>query len=803
MAYGLMKKFSFLMSLWVLLPLSLHAWENEEAFRNELKIARSAVANMQARVADSEKEVAAKTTVVEAQKTKLTELNARIRNINDLIQVKSRSKELVGRQLNRKISQLQDQLQKAVDERKSSDVLLAIQKQKSAYERTLRDTLARYGYEQQLQDLERTKRQTEAALAAETKALRDPADELAGSIEFLEMERDTLAKAEDKLNKLLIEAPEKMKNVTPPHLAFVTVKRAGETVYKAHWNEATLEKEMMIRELEKAIIEQQGELLIHKDRMDELTDMVLEQNRECDRLMEEYRSALWWQALETIFVEAVNSAVNIALDFKSMGPYAFVVEAADVAQKSLRGQLTAKYGIPNGEFVPKEMGEVVYKVGKDKFIDKFGPKEHIKNTLKNTIKQLHGGKETAAGVSRNLGKEWLEGTLKHQAVLDATITSVSQLKDLLRGKHILKKTGQAALQEGLETAKLLNPKKFAEVTKKNLKKLFTDKAEAGKMGVKIIAGIAKDYAKSASEQKRIESWFRYAEADAVRESYVKNFRAIAHVRDFDQYTLEIMQELMKELVIERDDAKEFRQLRVTVDETLEQNETHQFELEFSNKDVEIASVTLGGMAVKATGQSGSIWKGEITLDSLPPSGDLVVTAKDPDSGKALDDPTTKITFLSTIGEWANYEPGPDKWHLLRLGDKIATRSFVILIDCSGSMGDAGRMEKAINAAISMLDSGKFTEDDEVSLWIFRGDAIQRPVGFTLDHTAVKNAISALTPSGGTPLAEAIVQSGSYLYSHGRGKYKSLIVLTDGEAQGVAEAISRVRRMSSEIEINME
>lgn len=802
--YATMKRTFYSLLVWLALPLSVMAWENEEAFRNQLKIARSAVANMKARVADSEREVAAKTKPVEALKAKLAAHNTRLKNIDKMIQIKTRSKELVSRQLKRQIARLQDQLQKAVDERKGSEVLLAIQKRKLAYERTLRETLDRYGYEDQLRALERSKRRTQAAIKADTEAMRDPADALAEAMKFLEMERDTLAKAEDKLNKLLLEAPEKMKKVIPPHLAYVTVKGPDGVVYKAHWNDATLEKDMEIRKLAEAIVEQQKELARHKGRMDELTDMVLAQNKECDRLMNEYRDALWWQAMETVYVEAVNSAVNIALDFKSMGPYAFVVEAADMTQKSFRGKLTANYGLPKGAFKPKSMLEVGGKVTKGKMFDKFGPKEHIKNTLKNTIKQLHGGKEVSAGVSRNLGKEWVAGTMKHQGALTTRITSISQLKDMLRGKHILKKTGQAALKEGIATSKLLNPKNFAAVTKKNLKKLFTDKGEAGKMGVKIIAGIAKDYAKSASEQKRMRSWFRYAEADAVRESYMKNFRAVAHIRDFDRYTLEIMQELMKELIAERDAAKQLRQLKVMVDEKLEQGEAYEFELEFSNKDVDVASVTLGGQEVKVASKNGSIWKGNLTLEKMPATGELVVTGKDPDSGKVLDDPTTKVSFNSTKGEWGNYEPGPDTRHRLRFGEKKPVRSFVILIDCSGSMGGkTGRMAKAISAANAMLDSGKFTEEDEVSLWIFRGGVIQRPVGFTQNHAAVKSAINGLSPSGGTPLARAIVQSGSYLYAQGRGKYKALIVLTDGEASGVGTAIRNVRRMSRDINIQMQ
>lgn len=114
--------------LMTLCALPLQAWDNEQALRNQLNIARNTAGNMRERVVSSEKEVKERKKIVSEIKAKLTDTNQRLQRTREMIEAKSRAQELVGRQLNRKIKKLENDLQTAVDNGKSSDVLLNIQK---------------------------------------------------------------------------------------------------------------------------------------------------------------------------------------------------------------------------------------------------------------------------------------------------------------------------------------------------------------------------------------------------------------------------------------------------------------------------------------------------------------------------------------------------------------------------------------------------------------------------------------------------------------------------------------------------
>lgn len=788
--------------LYGLLTSSLFAWDNEEAFRNELSIARSAVSNMTARVADSEKEVAAKQKIVDDINAKITDANGRKAKIQEWIGIKSQAKELVTAQLKRKIALLEAELQKAADENKPSEVLVNIQRRTNAYRKDLRDTLARYNYDEDIARLRNALNAVNREITGLANSLREPLAQLGDAEHFLQQERDTLNKSIAKLNELRLKAPEQFKNISPPYLERLAVYQGEKKLYEAKWEDATDEVDKRIAILKEALKQQEREIAAHKRNIDSMSDTIVEQNRICDRLMEEYTDALWWQAMKSIYVELVSSAVNIALDFKSMGPYAFLVEAIDVTQKSLRGELTANYGLPKGAFEqPTLAGSTASRLQKESW-SKFGPKGHIKDTLKNTIKELAGGKKLADGItSRNLGTEYLSGTMT-RTFMNEPINSVADLKNVLRGRHLLSRGGRVALSEVKDTfTKVMTPSRLIETTKTNIKKVLTDREQLASFGVKVAVGVAKDFAKSAAEEERIQSWFRYAEADAQRSAMLVNFKAVALARDFDTYMLELMNEHMDELLDERDKAQARRTLNVIVSEKLEPGNTFTIKMDFTQRLIQVDSVTLGGLPVTITERNGAFITGTIDLQQKPAHGEISVTAKDRDSEKLLDNPATKAIIDTESGQWNFYEPGPDDHHRVVFGDLKPKRSIVFLIDCSGSMGN-GRLTKAIAAANAMFDSGKFKETDELSLWIFRGGAISRPVPFTLNHQAVRESINALTPGGGTPLAQAIRMSGEYLSFNGLGEYKAMVVLTDGEAGGVAEAIQYVRSLDQNIDLNL-
>ena len=103
-------------------------------------------------------------------------------------------------------------------------------------------------------------------------------------------------------------------------------------------------------------------------------------------------------------------------------------------------------------------------------------------------------------------------------------------------------------------------------------------------------------------------------------------------------------------------------------------------------------------------------------------------------------------------------------------------SFTILLDSSGSMGLAGKMDSA-RAAIGALLAHRQAGDD-FSLWEFaEGDAHQL-VPFTDDNGAISSALSSVRPFGKTAFFDALatMPERSRL---GRNPTRAIILLSDG------------------------
>jgi hypothetical protein len=280
----------------------------------------------------------------------------------------------------------------------------------------------------------------------------------------------------------------------------------------------------------------------------------------------------------------------------------------------------------------------------------------------------------------------------------------------------------------------------------------------------------------------------------------RTLKTAAVVKAHDRWMLGPLRELLGDLIAEREAARRLRRLVLDADEKLEFGETFTVRLEFSLRETELLGVTLGGVAVEPVSQDGATWTGSLRLETMPASGQLRVEARDRDRHWGLDDPSTMSRYDTGHVTWRHYEAGPDRNHTLRLGEEKPLRSLVLLIDCSGSMEENDRMKRAKAGARALFSSGRIKPTDEVGLYIFRGGSISRPVSFTQDHEIVLTVIDELTPDGGTPLAEAIVHAGTYLHLHGRARYRALIVLTDGEATDVGEAVRTVREMRQDVKM---
>jgi Mg-chelatase subunit ChlD len=182
---------------------------------------------------------------------------------------------------------------------------------------------------------------------------------------------------------------------------------------------------------------------------------------------------------------------------------------------------------------------------------------------------------------------------------------------------------------------------------------------------------------------------------------------------------------------------------------------------------------------------------------------LVVSASGITTQKKLDDPRTNAMFQATGNTWTGYEPGEDRYHRIKLKSLRRGTSILFLVDCSGSMRDNNRMQKAIDAANSVLSSSLFDPSDEVALMAFydcgRVSLLQP---FTNQPSEIKASLSQLSPSGSTPLCAAMIAGSHYLESAARTVYRKMIILTDGEETCYGnefDAIQRIKKFHQEFE----
>lgn len=137
-----------------------------------------------------------------------------------------------------------------------------------------------------------------------------------------------------------------------------------------------------------------------------------------------------------------------------------------------------------------------------------------------------------------------------------------------------------------------------------------------------------------------------------------------------------------------------------------------------------------------------------------------------------------IALTALIGGWAN----------LRMGDKSekAERKgvdVVIALDVSKSMLakdiQPDRLTRAKQLILSLTDKMK---NDRVALIVFAGKAYMQ-VPLTVDYSSLKMILQSVSPDivpyQGTVISEAI-EMGTESFTRNERKYKSLIIISDGE-----------------------
>lgn len=147
-----------------------------------------------------------------------------------------------------------------------------------------------------------------------------------------------------------------------------------------------------------------------------------------------------------------------------------------------------------------------------------------------------------------------------------------------------------------------------------------------------------------------------------------------------------------------------------------------------------------------------------------------------------------LAFLFLVVGWANLQKATGTDEVQRKGVDV-----IIALDVSKSMLAKDilpdRLTRAKQLVMSMIDK---MQNDRVGLVVFAGRAYLQ-VPLTIDYSAMKmmlqNVRPDLVPTQGTVISEAIEMAAAS-FSQKERKYKSLIIISDGEdhdAQAIAKA----------------
>ena len=126
------------------------------------------------------------------------------------------------------------------------------------------------------------------------------------------------------------------------------------------------------------------------------------------------------------------------------------------------------------------------------------------------------------------------------------------------------------------------------------------------------------------------------------------------------------------------------------------------------------------------------------------------------------------------------------------GQRPVSSSLLLLVDASGSMGDAigagnpeVKIEAAKRAAITALSRAAGSGSVEVAVLAFSGEcqrAVPRYQDFTRDVDRLTRFIASLQPGGGTPMAAALLFANRYMARNGSvgAGDRMIMLLADGQ-----------------------
>ncbi|NUN47203.1 MAG: VWA domain-containing protein [Candidatus Brocadiae bacterium] len=603
-------------------------------------------------------------------------------------------------------------------------------------------------------------------------------NELASLQRLVDADDAELAKAEAALLALEVDVLERFRNAPRPHLQRASASAGGAVVYDASWVSEEEVLDERIRFMSRAVIAQAAEIGVQTRRRDNVLDEYIAASNEAIAAIQAYESAIWTQAYRQIGIDLLDCAVSLALDAKDGGVAGLAVgTGVELAHKLYEwgsGDVGRRYDLPaSGAAGPPPAHDPTTYVGE-------AGKEAIKSAIKAGLKGFIEGTRAGAADYRRLNVaqpliEELWVVLKRRVIFNNRVTEEAIVV-------VFRKTSETLIVRSMKD----RVKGAMNAFREGLKKGLVDAKVLRSIGRSMAQAAVKNFIQEMARSERLQAWYEFAEKDAIALEIYRQMRQESNLLQFEKLQLEAYQEYLRELMAERARLSGTRRLRFDRDEAVPATAragdgSVELDLRLSfSRPVETVRVKVNGAEI--VGSIGATeWSGKARLAAGIAEAALSVEAVDSLSRQGIDaDPHTVPQYNTGNDRWSGWERGPDNTHTVRLGERKPGVSIVLLIDCSGSMGEHGRLNSAKTAARNVLNPDSLGPDDDVALWTFSGSEAQLRVPFTSDPARVVAAVDALGADGATPLALGISRSGDYLLSVGRNRKKVLIVLSDGE-----------------------
>ncbi len=776
-------------------PLIAQPSLSENEVRQKIDAAKNVVQQTKQALRNAEQNLKQKSQELIQQKEKWNVVQKQIRIIQQRLESVENSLNASVAHVNEKINFYKQKLERQENSGASQEQIAETKNYIVAYQNMKERRLNRNSLTESKQRLEANIERKEQELRRLKPQLQTAIENLKTAEEQINQANLVLSDAQVKLAEVLTEAPDLLVNINPPHLQNVKIKQGGSLRYEAEWADYSEVIDEQMELIKKGIVEQKSHLNAQKKAIDLLCDELLEQNKTAQAKLDAYVAEVQgWGVTKVIMADLLDAGISIARNFKEMGPYAFAYEAvwrvglATAWATGVTGANNPQWDVTN---LPTSVNPPPDYAGTAASYAKAVGLDQLKGVILDATKVAIG--------SSGFGKPGTGITFSHNGSYTANLTSWKGIKDLkgnfsklvregkfwvvadedLLGKWVAPVAGQKSnvIKEFYKTL-TKNPGRIVQEIKGSFNK---QRLNGALLDVAQSAGIQmlKDWA----DQDRVNLWTEYLIEDNKRTSLQRALQGAGQKRRDNQKILEALGLALQDLVKEKEEQSKnaTRFLKIVKNEKLTGNGKFTITLSFS-ANITVESVTLGGKAITGT-ENEKIWTGGFDLTDIEDvdMAQLLVKANGKTTRKQLDNPLTTAKYKASTKSWIGYERITDNYHKIKLKALKKGTSIVLLFDCSGSMKDNGRMQRAIKAGQEVLTSAELQPNDEVSLMAFYDCySIRLIQPFTSNIDEINQKMSSLGPSRGTPLSLAMEQAAIYMESAARTSQRKMIILTDGE-----------------------